>query len=134
MAEFCKTCALDTWGSEGKSDFKGLVPEGERTSVLCEGCGPIVVDHEGVRVEPAIVRRCRTCTWWEPTVDGRGVCRGVSPVASTVHPALWPDTRSNDWCRFWANKDPIKFTDDQVRQLVEQLIQYQRNGGRLILE
>jgi len=51
MAEFCKSCALDTWGESVPSDFAGLCGLGEQTSVLCEGCGWIWVDSKGARIE-----------------------------------------------------------------------------------
>lgn len=55
MAEFCRDCALDMWGSEDSTDFKDISTEedtekGQFASVLCEGCGDILVDHTGKRV------------------------------------------------------------------------------------
>ena len=58
MADFCHRCALDTFG-EDIGDLAGLsTPDDTRAGlfpiVLCEGCGPIQVDHAGPRIhEPA---------------------------------------------------------------------------------
>lgn len=48
MAEFCAQCAAELHGKRIKSGFIGLCKEGEVVSVLCEGCGPVYVDHRGV--------------------------------------------------------------------------------------
>jgi len=51
MADFCKQCNMQMFGADDKSlaglstpedTAKGLYPV-----VLCEGCGPIQVDHLG---------------------------------------------------------------------------------------
>ena len=56
MAEFCKQCSLDNFG-EDFGDFADMrdvkltqeeKDEGMGWSVLCEGCGPTIVDDEGV--------------------------------------------------------------------------------------
>lgn len=54
MADFCRDCAVDTWGFDTK-DLAGLITKedmdnGIRAHVICEGCGWILVDHEGIRV------------------------------------------------------------------------------------
>ncbi len=54
MADFCKQCALDTFG-EDIGDLAGIsTPEhtasGMFPVVICEGCGPVQVDHTGTRV------------------------------------------------------------------------------------
>lgn len=60
MADFCKQCALDTFG-EDAGDLAGLSTPGDTEAglfsvCLCEGCGPVQVDHTGHRVhEPAHV-------------------------------------------------------------------------------
>ena len=46
MADFCSQCCIDTFGSD-YGDLKGLCKEDEWVTVLCEGCGPIQVDHTG---------------------------------------------------------------------------------------
>jgi hypothetical protein len=53
MADFCQQCSATIFGAEaGQNDFVGLSTE-ENTKkglfpvVLCEGCGPIQVDHTG---------------------------------------------------------------------------------------
>lgn len=50
MAEFCNQCAKDLLFEPG--DFAGRITEekvreGFGSVVLCEGCGVILVDHEG---------------------------------------------------------------------------------------
>lgn len=51
MADFCKQCSITNFGADYE-DLAGLSkPEdtaaGLYPIVLCEGCGPIQVDHEG---------------------------------------------------------------------------------------
>lgn len=60
MADFCKKCSIAVWGEDTK-DLAGLITaeqsaEGLKVAVICEGCGPIFVDHNGCKVEP--VRSC----------------------------------------------------------------------------
>lgn len=55
MADFCKECSIEMWGTDTK-DLPGLitpeeVAEGLGAVVICEGCGVIRVDHEGKRLE-----------------------------------------------------------------------------------
>lgn len=55
MADLCHSCALDTFG-EDIGDLAGLsTPDDTATGrypvALCEGCGPIHVDHTGRRVD-----------------------------------------------------------------------------------
>jgi len=54
MADFCRQCAADLFGSHHDfvDDFAGLTSEaewqeGRAAVVLCEGCGPIQVDPLG---------------------------------------------------------------------------------------
>lgn len=44
MAEFCKQCA-EEMGFE--PDFVGLCNEEQVAVVICEGCGPTMVNHKG---------------------------------------------------------------------------------------
>ncbi len=51
MADFCKQCSADMFPG-GSNDFEGMITEekvkdGYYMPVLCEGCGPTGVDHEG---------------------------------------------------------------------------------------
>ena len=55
MADFCKECSEEIFGKDF-GDFKGLTTEEESSNkvyveVLCEGCGFILVDHNGERKE-----------------------------------------------------------------------------------
>ena len=49
MSDFCKECSEEHLGE----DFRDLacVAEGNAARVLCEGCGWIVVDNNGKRIE-----------------------------------------------------------------------------------
>lgn len=53
MADFCKECHAYMFGNDmGENDMAGITtPEdtanGLYANVLCEGCGPTQVDHEG---------------------------------------------------------------------------------------
>lgn len=56
MADFCQECSQEIWGFDTK-DLAGLISKedmdnGIRAHVICEGCGWILVDHEGRRVSP----------------------------------------------------------------------------------
>jgi hypothetical protein len=51
MADFCEQCAfelLDIVSRAGFGDLAGLAAPGQQVYVLCEGCGPALVDHLGV--------------------------------------------------------------------------------------
>lgn len=53
MADFCKCCSLEKFGKD-YGDLTYLLTEEEcklgfRATALCEGCGIISVDHQGVR-------------------------------------------------------------------------------------
>ena len=55
MADLCQQCALDTWG-EDIGDLAGLSTPDDTAArrypiALCEGCGPIQVDHTGRRAD-----------------------------------------------------------------------------------
>lgn len=52
MADFCKQCTKYYFGPNVKNDFEGIQsPEttelGFYSEVICEGCGLIIVDHNG---------------------------------------------------------------------------------------
>ena len=47
MADFCKQCSIEIFG-EDLGDMRGLCGEGFVVSSLCEHCGAIYVDHDGV--------------------------------------------------------------------------------------
>ena len=54
MADFCQQCEFRVWGFDTK-DLAGLsTPQdtaaGRFPVLLCEGCGPVQVDHEGRRI------------------------------------------------------------------------------------
>lgn len=51
MADFCRQCSISLFGKD-YGDLKGLTTEQDTSNdlfacVICEGCGPIQVDHEG---------------------------------------------------------------------------------------
>ena len=57
MSDFCMDCSLDTFGEDFR-DMANLVTaeqvaHGYGAVVLCEGCGTILVDHNGKRLEDA---------------------------------------------------------------------------------
>ena len=61
MADFCHRCALETF-AEDNGDLAGLSTPADTAAhrypvVLCEGCGPIQVDHTGRRIDGAIETR-----------------------------------------------------------------------------
>lgn len=60
MADFCKQCSVDVWGEDTK-DLANLaaaygvaeLKDGEGFSVICEGCGPTLVDNAGACINPS---------------------------------------------------------------------------------
>lgn len=51
MADYCKQCSIELFNEDFR-DFDGLISEeqvldGQGALVVCEGCGPTLVDHEG---------------------------------------------------------------------------------------
>jgi len=57
MANFCYDCTKDTLGVDPTwNDFAKGVPEKELWKVLCEGCGVIVVNHEGKKVDDILLK------------------------------------------------------------------------------
>lgn len=58
MASFCRECSLYFFGEDYR-DLADLGPppeEGYGYSALCEDCGFILVDHNGVRLGPKPTR------------------------------------------------------------------------------
>jgi hypothetical protein len=53
MANFCYQCTEKLFGKEDaiNNDFSGIVRKRERYYCLCEGCGWITVDGDGMIVE-----------------------------------------------------------------------------------
>ena len=51
MADFCKECSQELFGPE-VTLFTESIPlkSGEGFQVLCESCGPILVNHQGERI------------------------------------------------------------------------------------
>lgn len=59
MADYCKQCSIETFGSDYQ-ELARLCDPGDTTQALCEGCGPLEglfvwVDHTGKCVD-------ETCT------------------------------------------------------------------------
>ena len=60
MADFCKQCSINIFG-EDSGDLKGIGGEdsvplkpGYGYAVICEGCGPTLVDEEGTCIHGCI--------------------------------------------------------------------------------
>lgn len=56
MAAFCRDCAEGMFGNEEYTELNDIVTEeqveqGNLASALCEGCGPVLVDHTGKVIE-----------------------------------------------------------------------------------
>lgn len=58
MSSFCKQCSIEIF-CEDFGDFVGLCKEEEFVKVLCEDCGPTVVDHKGICVCDCVKRHCK---------------------------------------------------------------------------
>lgn len=50
MAEFCCQCSSDLFDMDSQ-DLANLCGQGKFIRVLCEGCGPTVVDHKGRSID-----------------------------------------------------------------------------------
>lgn len=81
MASFCKYCSIVVFGDDYQ-DFHGLCEPGQMAGVLCEGCGPCWVDHEG---------KCVQCTM--PTLHASS-----KMVAEWEK---WEKRLKGPWRRFW---------------------------------
>ena len=46
MADFCKACSIDMFGKDYR-EMAGLCPAPDVATVLCEACGPILVNSDG---------------------------------------------------------------------------------------
>jgi hypothetical protein len=62
-------------------------------------------------------KQCDNCKFWKEVVEvvdnpNMGPCRRRAPMSETTNPlsgaknlnALWPQTKSNDWCGEWEAK------------------------------
>lgn len=47
MADFCSACSIELFDIDCE-DLRGLCQPNEVVPMLCEGCGPILVNHVGV--------------------------------------------------------------------------------------
>jgi len=56
MADFCKQCSEALLG-EDFGELRGLCGEGQTVEVLCEGCGPTIVNEDGVCVNTTCLRK-----------------------------------------------------------------------------
>lgn len=58
MADFCAQCTDELFGPDVDNDLSGIITEQDTAGgfvssvVICEGCGPIQVDHLGKCVSP----------------------------------------------------------------------------------
>ena len=56
MANFCYDCTSHLFGDGNRNDFVGMLSEedvakGYLGTVLCEGCGHIMIDHKGKKIK-----------------------------------------------------------------------------------
>lgn len=82
MAEFCLQCAQEHFGKEVGSDFYGIAPPGYLATVLCEGCGPIQVNHLGACVSTDCIHQhglYRNLEHGEFILPGDEYARGLAP-------------------------------------------------------
>ena len=61
MADFCKQCSIEMFG-EDFENLKGLgdgteLKPGYGWSVLCEGCGPIIVNDDGECIDKGCLKK-----------------------------------------------------------------------------
>ena len=55
MSDFCAQCSIENFG-EAFGDLKGLNPSGN-CKVLCEGCGPTIVNAGGECIHPDCIKK-----------------------------------------------------------------------------
>lgn len=85
MAEFCKECSIALFGKD-HNDLAGTITAEDTAAgyvssvVICEGCGPIQVDHEGL---------CKS-------EDCVGEHRKLTPHAADVEQALDGEEEEED--------------------------------------
>lgn len=56
MANFCYDCTFHLFGDGSRNDFVGMLSEEDVTkgylvTVLCEGCGYIMINHDGKKIK-----------------------------------------------------------------------------------
>ncbi len=86
MADFCKACSHDHFGKDF-GELAGLTTkeawaEEKAAVVICEGCGPIQVDPEGVCVSEGCLRAGQ---------PGHGGIPFVEPAPEATKPVPPPD-------------------------------------------
>lgn len=52
MADLCMQCSIEIWGEDSGDFAKYLGPSHPPIFVICEGCGPTIVDAEGRCIDP----------------------------------------------------------------------------------
>lgn len=99
MADFCKQCGIETFGSDF-GDLKGMCADGATTHTICEGCGHTEVDHLGNCVSKSCLLKGKFGHGATPehspglptvtlTVEGRPIqtlletIKGLPPVLAT---------------------------------------------------
>ena len=59
MAEYCKQCSDDMFGESHKfyPTFDVVAPPGQGYTVLCEVCGPTLVNEKGECIDPECLKK-----------------------------------------------------------------------------
>jgi hypothetical protein len=55
MADFCKQCSIQIFGKDFE-EMSGLCRDDQLALVICEGCGPVQVNHLGECVSADCVK------------------------------------------------------------------------------
>ena len=87
MADFCKACSEEHFDRDF-GELARMASEDGVVSVICEGCGPIFVDHAGVCVSPACLCHgqpghgpyLKSGQWWP------GPPQALPPMPSPAEP------------------------------------------------
>lgn len=56
MSDFCKACSEEMFDKD-YGDLARFCPERSVAKVLCEGCGHIIVNHEGVCISTDCLKK-----------------------------------------------------------------------------
>jgi hypothetical protein len=56
MADFCKQCSVEIFGDDF-GELADMCKPGQIILTICEGCGPVQVDHEGTCVSKDCIKK-----------------------------------------------------------------------------
>jgi len=115
MADFCKQCSENIFGEDFR-EMAGISQE-EHTknqlyaNVLCEGCGPIQVDHEGACVNDDCIEKGHKDKIKCPVVEKYEQLKALQELTEITEEMGGYDAE-RAWAEFEADPAPLAFDDD----------------------